>query len=198
MDFQIEKFVSNFVRSQFPAFYNDEGEGFILFMKAYYEWAEENGNFVAESRNLMDYREIDNTIESFLEHFQRKYLYGIPFNVISNKRFLLKHILDVYRSKGTVQCYRLLFKLLYNQDIEIYLPGNDVLRPSDGTWVEPKYIEVTKNDNLQSLVGQTIKGVSSGTTAVVENYVQEAYNRDIVNIIYLSNILRYFLNITLS
>ena len=189
MDFQIEKFVSNFVRSQFPAFYNDEGEGFILFMKAYYEWAEENGNFVAESRNLMDYREIDNTIESFLEHFQRKYLYGIPFNVISNKRFLLKHILDVYRSKGTVQCYRLLFKLLYNQDIEIYLPGNDVLRPSDGTWVEPKYIEVTKNDNLQSLVGQTIKGVSSGTTAVVENYVQEAYNRDIVNIIYLSNIL---------
>ena len=189
MDFQVEKFVSNFVRSQFPAFYNEEGEGFILFMKAYYEWAEENGNFVKESRNLMDYREIDNTLEGFLEHFQRKYLYGIPFNVISNKRFLLKHILDVYRSKGTIQCYRLLFKLLYNQDIEVYLPGNDVLRPSDGTWVEPKYIEVTQNDNLQSLVGQTIKGVSSGTTAVVENYIKESHNRDVINIIYLSNIL---------
>lgn len=198
MDFQIEKYVSTFVRSQFPAFYNEEGENFILFMKAYYEWAEQGspdnhltqpGGFVSESRDLMNYRDIDNTLEQFLEHFQRKYLYGIPFNVISNKRFLLKHILDVYRSKGTIQCYRLLFKLLYNHDIEIYLPGNDLLRPSDGTWVEPKYIEVTPNDNLNYFVGKTVKGVSSGTTAVVENFIKESYNRDILNIIYLSNIL---------
>jgi len=41
MDFQVEKYVSTFVRSQFPAFYNEEGENFILFMKAYYEWAEQ-------------------------------------------------------------------------------------------------------------------------------------------------------------
>lgn len=198
MDFQIEKYVSNFVRSQFPAFYNEEGENFILFMKAYYEWAEQGspdghvaqyGGFVSESRDLMNYREIDNTLTQFLEHFQRKYLYGIPFNVISNKRFLLKHILDVYRSKGTVQCYRLLFKLLYNQDIEVYLPGNDVLRASDGTWVEPRYLEVTLNDNLKDFVGKTIVGVSSGTTAIVENFIKEARNKDISNVIYISNIL---------
>jgi hypothetical protein len=198
MDFQVEKYVSTFVRSQFPAFYNEEGENFILFMKAYYEWAEQGspdghisqtGGFISESRDLMNYRDIDNTLTNFLEFFQRKYLYGIPFNVISNKRFLLKHILDVYRSKGTIQCYRLLFKLLYDKDIEIYLPGNDILRPSDGNWVEPRYIEVTQNDNLQLLIGKTIIGASSGTTAIVENYVKESHDKDILNIIYLSNIL---------
>jgi hypothetical protein len=189
MEFPVEKFVSNFIENQFPLFYQEEGPDFVLFMKAYYEWMESNGNPIYQSRRLYDYRDIDNTMEEFLEFFQKKYLYGIPFNVISNKRFLLKHILDVYRSKGSIQCYRLLFKLLYNEDIEVYLPGRDILRVSDGTWVEPKYLEVTKNDNLNNYIGKTIIGAASLVTATVENYVQENYNNDIINILYISNIL---------
>lgn len=189
MEFTIEKFVSNFVQNQFPLFYQEEGPDFILFMKAYYEWMESNENPIYQARRLYDYRDIDNTMEKFLEFFQKKYLYGIPFNVISNKRFLLKHILDVYRSKGSIQCYRLLFKLLYNEDIEVYLPGKDILRVSDGTWVEPKYLEVTKNDQLSQYIGKTVIGATSLVTATVENYVQENYNNDIINILYVSNIL---------
>ena len=189
MESFLEKYISNFIQSQFPQFYQEEGQDFILFVKAYYEWMESTGNPIREARTLLDYRDIDSTIESFLEFFQKKYLYGIPFSVIANKKFLLKHILDVYRSKSTIQCYRLLFKLLYNENVEIYLPGKDVLRVSDGTWNEPFYIEVTTNSQLPNFVGKTITGVSSGTTAVVENYVKEAYNNDIINIIYLTNIL---------
>jgi hypothetical protein len=152
MEFSTEKYISNFISSQFPQFYNEDGENFVLFMKAYYEWLESSGNPVYQARRLYDYRDIDNTLEEFLEFFQKKYLYGIPFNVIANKRFLLKRILDVYRSKGTIQCYRLLFKLLYNEDIEIYLPGRDVLRISDGTWNEPRYLEVSANEATPSYI----------------------------------------------
>jgi len=189
MDFNINPYISNFIENQFPQFYQEEGPDFILFVKAYYEWLETSGNPIYQSRKLQDYRDIDNTLEEFLEFFQKKYLYGIPFNVIANKRFLLKHILEIYRSKGTIQCYRLLFKLLYNEDIEIYLPGRDILRVSDGTWTEPKYLEVSTIKPLQYLVGKTVIGGSSKTTAVVENYVKESYNNDIINIIYVSNIL---------
>ena len=139
MDFNIETKISNFIRNQFPSFYNEEGENFILFMKAYYEWIESENNPVYHSRNLLNYGDVDNTLEEFLEYFQRKYLYGIPFEVIVNKRFLVKHILDVYRSKGSIQCYKLLFRMIYNEDVEVYLPGVDILRASDGTWIEPRY-----------------------------------------------------------
>jgi hypothetical protein len=188
MEFSTEKYISNFISSQFPQFYNEDGENFVLFMKAYYEWLESSGNPVYQARRLYDYRDIDNTLEEFLEFFQKKYLYGIPFNVIANKRFLLKRILDVYRSKGTIQCYRLLFKLLYNEDIEIYLPGRDVLRISDGTWNEPRYLEVSANEATPSYIGKTIVGVSSGVTAIVENFVEESHNTSKINILYLSNI----------
>lgn len=189
MEFLIEKYISNFVEKQFPQFYQEDGENFILFVKSYYEWLEETGNPIREARSLFDYRDIDNTLEKFLEYFQKKYLYGIPFNIISNKRFLLKHILDVYRSKGAIQCYRLLFRLIYNEDVEIYLPGNDVLRISDGNWIRPKYLEITDTPVIADFVGKTIIGKVSGTTATVESFIKKAYNNDIVNIVYIRNIL---------
>jgi hypothetical protein len=189
MQFNIEKKISNFVESQFPQFYLEDGQTFVLFVKAYYEWLESEGQAVNQSRSLFDLRDIDNTLDSFLEHFQKKYLYGVPFNVIINKRFLLKHILDVYRSKGSIQCYKLLFKLIYNQDVEVYLPGYDLLKPSDGTWVLPEYLEVTNSPVLKNYVGKQIVGISSNTTAVVENYIQQPINENISASLIISNIL---------
>ena len=189
MQFSIEKKISNLIEGQFPQFYQEEGPDFILFTKAYYEWLESEGQAVNQARNLFDYRDIDNTLENFLEFFQLKYLYGIPFRIISNKRFLLKHILDVYRSKGTIQCYKLLFKLIYNQDIEVYLPGVDLLKPSDGTWVEPLYLEITESTVTESLIGKTIIGTSSGTTATVESYITEPINNNIVSTVFISNMM---------
>lgn len=208
MEFSIEKYISQFVESQFPDFYKEQGPTFIAFVKAYYEWLESNYSLVnssntvitndlnvalkppiRQSRNLLEYRDIDTTLTEFLEFFQKKYLYGIPFNIIINKRYLLKHILDVYRSKGSLQCYKLLFRLIYDEDMDVYLPGQDMLRVSDGKWKQPKYLEVTENDNLNDFIGMRIEGVSSGTTATVENYIREVFNKNIINTLYISNIL---------
>ena len=188
MQFNIEKKISNFIESQFPQFYLEDGPTFVLFVKAYYEWMESEGQATNQARSLFDLRDIDNTLNSFLEHFQKKYLYGVPFNVIINKRFLLKHILDVYRSKGSIQCYKLLFKLIYNQDVEVYLPGFDLLKPSDGTWVLPEYLEVTNSTVLKDYVGKQILGLSSNTSAVVESYIQEPINQNIAASLTISNI----------
>ena len=184
----IERRISNLIQTQFPAFYNEEGPVFIEFVKAYYEWMEEEGKPLFYSRQFLDYRDIDETIDSFLYYFQKKYLYGIPFDVIINKKLLLKHVLDVYRSKGSLQCFKLLFKLIYNEDMELYLPGRDVLRLSDGTWKEPRYIEVSDAVLSSKMVGKTIKGISSGTTAIVESYIKEPINQNIIGTMYISNI----------
>ena len=40
----IEKYVSPFIQSHFPAFYKEYGPNFIAFVKAYYEWMEFTGN----------------------------------------------------------------------------------------------------------------------------------------------------------
>lgn len=188
MDLPIEPKISQFVAKQFPSFYEQEGPVFIAFVRAFYEWLESEGQAIYHARRMKQYTDIDETLEAFLVHFQKKYLYGIPFNVIINKRFLLKHVLDAYRSKGSVLCYKLLFRLIYNQDADIYLPGVDLLRASDGTWKEPLYLEIADPNGIApSLVGATIYGVSTGTTAVVESFMKEPINEALITTIFISN-----------
>ena len=196
LNLQIQKKISNFVASQFPRFYREEGDMFIQFVKAYYEWMEQSsntGNITTSSRNLLEYKDIDDTVDQYLVHFQEKYLYGMPLYFQGDKRFLLKHVLDVYRSKGTIEGYKLLFKLLYNEDIEVYLPKDDILRASDGQWIKQKYLELTYSEKSKSLEKLVVAGAFSGATAVAENYVRRNINGRLVNILYISNIAGNFI-----
>jgi hypothetical protein len=189
----IEDKISIFVKSQFPRFYDEEGPTFIEFVKTYYEWMEESGGVTHLSRELPHILDIDGTMDEFVTHFQKQYLYGVPEQVRGDKRFLIKHILDVYRSKGSIQGYKLLFRLLYNENIEIYLPSDDILRASDGIWKEPRYLEVSENDILPSLIGNIIQGSSSRAEAVVEEYIQQPVNDTIVHVLYISNVKGEFI-----
>ena len=49
----IEKRISSLIQSQFPSFYQEEGENFIAFVKAYYEWLENSGTYINYSGNTV-------------------------------------------------------------------------------------------------------------------------------------------------
>jgi len=184
----IEKIVSPFIPQQFPSFYKDEGPNFIAFVKAYYEWMEQNGQVINASRSLLDYADVDSTEATFLKYFKNTYILNLPEAIISDKRLLVKHILELYRTKGTQRAYELLFRMLFNESIELYIPGNYLFKPSDGTWVVPRYIETTDNPYLSLAIGKGVYNASGTATAVVENVSQRAVNGRIINILYLSSI----------
>jgi hypothetical protein len=188
----IEKFISPFIEQQFPDFYRSEGPNFVAFTKAYYEWLETSGNVLNRSRSLLEYADIDKTEAQFIEYFKRTYIDSIPDIIAADKRLLLKHILDLYRSKGTVRAHELLFRLLFNEDIEVYIPGDFILRPSDGDWYKSEYIETTFHPNLDKLAGRTITNSQQTTTAVVENVYKKIINGESVNVIFLSQIRGIF------
>jgi hypothetical protein len=190
-DIILSPHISPFIKSQFPRFYAEEGPRFIEFVEAYYQWLEQKGMSVSDARELFKIRDVDTTTQ--IDHFTLKYLHGFPLTVLYDKNFLVKHILDIYRSKGSITGYKLLFKLLYDDDIEIYLPSQDIFAASDGTWYEPKYLELGDNPDNAELVGRIIKGRSSRAEAVVEDFIQQAVNNKIINIAYLSTITGSFL-----
>lgn len=184
----IEKFVSPFIAQQFPAFYKEEGPNFIAFLKAYYEWLESNQQTLNHARSLFEYGDIDSTEAQFVKYFKNTYLDSLPESVLADKRLLVKHILDLYRAKGTPRAYELLFRLLYNEDIEIYIPGDFLLKPSDGEWVIPRYIEVSDSEHLEKLLGKQIRNSSGSARAVVETINQKIVNSKFIHILYLSSI----------
>lgn len=76
----IEKNISQFLESQFPALYREEGPILIEFIKSYFEWMENEGNTLYKTRRLLDYRDIDTTLDEYLEHFRDKYAQNLDLN----------------------------------------------------------------------------------------------------------------------
>jgi hypothetical protein len=184
----IEKFITPFIESQFPQFYQEEGPYFIEFVKTYYSWLESQGEILNHSRSLLDYRDLDTTLDNFVIYFKNKYINSLPENIVSDKKLLIKHILDLYRSKGSDNSYSLLFKMLFNEDIELYIPGKNLFSLSDGNWTVPKYIEVTDNPYLKNLIGLKIYSFPGFATATVDNYFTKIVNQKFINVLILNDI----------
>lgn len=183
----LEKLVSPFIAQQFPSFYKTEGPNFIAFVKAYYEWLEQSGQPVYEARSLLDYIDLDSTTDSFLKYFKNTLVQSLPDSVVVDKRLLMKHILELYRSKGSQRAYELLFRLVYGEEIELYIPSQYIFKPSDNTWKVPVYIETTGHPKIASLIGKKIKN-NAGATAIVESVDKKIVNGRTINILSLTNV----------
>lgn len=184
--------ISNFIEAQFPAFYRSEGPNFVAFIKAYYEWLEQEGSALGEARRLFDLKDIDRTREEFFEYFKRQFVAGIPANIAADERLLVKYITDLYRSKGTKRGYELLFRLVFNEDIEVFIPSEVIFKASDNEWKVPRYIEVTSVPNLERLISREIRTIGNTGRAVVESFERKIISSRTVNILELSNLIGQF------
>lgn len=183
------KTVSQLVENQFPSFYKEDGAGFVAFVKAYYEFLETTNKYTyKENRELFNSNDVDDTLNEFLVHFKEKYLADFPFVTATDKRFMIKHITDYYQSKGSKQSLELLMRLLYNEEVDLYIPAEDILKPSDSEWYTPIYIEVGKSSRTRGFVNKQITGTSSGATAFVEGIVTKRVDGKLIDVVYLSSV----------
>ena len=119
--------IASVVKRQLPEFIREDYPTFVAFVEAYYEFLQNQGV------DLTQFRDIDKTLESFIDQFKKELAYNLPI-VVEDERFLLSHIKDQYLAKGSEASYKLLFKLLYGKNVELLYPGQQMLIPSDGRW----------------------------------------------------------------
>lgn len=161
---------SQYLPRQFPSLYLEDGPNFVAFVEEYYAWLETESPLY-KARLLASYGDVDDTEEELLSHYVYKYMAGIPVERLGDKRFIAKHVLDLYRSKGSAEGLRLLFRLLYGEEINYRIPSRDMLSPSAGTWTEPRYLEVSFSSYNGDFYQKRLTGLKSGATALVEDYV---------------------------
>jgi hypothetical protein len=180
--------IASLVERQFPSFYRDEGETFLQFVRAYYEWMDAEGP-LGVSRHLDQTFDVDETSDTFLDHYLKKYLHGIPNRVLGDKRLFVKNIQDLYRSKGSIEGMKLLFRLLYKQEVNVYVPEVDMLRASDGKWRRRKYLEVSNMPLNYTYRKKFIRGSKSGAVAYVEAANKVFLSNQMSDVLYLTNII---------
>ncbi len=111
-------------------------------------------NPVQNVQDLLEYDDVDGTIDSFFAQFKDSFMRSIPKKLITglDHKTLLKHIKDLYRAKGTLHGHKLFFRILLGEEVEIEYPTRNLTRVSDGVWSEDTIITVIQKNDL--LVGE--------------------------------------------
>jgi len=176
----------------------DTVSNFVKFLEAYYKFLEQDQSPQEILQNSRLYADSETTIDSLIESFFKNYGNDIPRNIIADKRSFIKHFKDIHKTKGTEEAYKLLFRVMFNEDASFFYPDTVILKASDGVWKKDYTIRVTKlnNTNIFDFINTKITGELSKATAVVNNVVKidSDYTGSIeIYELYLENIKGNFL-----
>lgn len=106
------------------------------------------GGALFAANNLLDYADVDKTTGDFLEYFRRDFMPSIDADILADKRLLAKHINNIYLAKGSMASYDFLFRILFNEDISISYPRDNVISPSNSKWSESTVVHLHSEKNL--------------------------------------------------
>lgn len=162
---------------------SDSGVAEIL--RAYYNWCDAVGNV---QNSIYTYPDNINSTDAnslFLDYLMEQFIDAIPSNVVVDKRILIPHILDLWRTKGTEEGVKLLFRIMFDKEPSISYPKEQILRSSDGIWEKDTHMRLNFiGENADRLEGKLIVGQTSGARAVVQS-VQPAQIGDESDALYV-------------
>ena len=136
-------------------------------------------NVVRKTGKILDYRNLETSIDQYVDYLRDELYPSIPVTYYGDKRAVAARFKELFISKSNEDSYRFLFKLLYNDNIDFYYPGTDVLRISDGNFEKTQIIRTIATATGTNALGnpfdrdiflflnKTIRGQSSGFLANV-------------------------------
>jgi len=131
--------ISNLVRNQVPEFVREQHPKFVSFLEAYYEFLEiqqgtQKNDLINQAKSLRYLSDVDSSLDTFENNFYEKFATLLPRDTAVRKDILFKNLTNLYLSKGSSSSYKLLFRMLFGEELEIIEPKNEVLRASASTW----------------------------------------------------------------
>lgn len=148
----LDKKVSLLLPKQVPGFVREEYPKFISFLEAYYEFLEneqftsgtsQKNDVINKAKQLKDIADVDQSLELFEDEFFNTFLPYLPKNTEASKDIIIKNIMPLYLSKGSEKSFKLLFRMLFDVDVKINYPRDNILRASDGRWNKENVLKVS-------------------------------------------------------
>ena len=134
------------VKYTLPEFIQNDYNQFVTFIEKYYEYMDSDGNPINLLLNKR-YIDIDDLNDAELNKRAMELAKNFPQILQTDRKSLLKKIKNIYESKGSERSIKAYFKLLYDEEVEVYYPSKNILRASDGIWIEETSVRATSGFN---------------------------------------------------
>jgi hypothetical protein len=123
------------------------------------------------SGNILNYKNLETSVDEYVDYLREELYPSIPATYYGDKQLVAQYFKDFFESKSNEQSYRFLFKLLYDENIDFYYPGEDILRISDGNFEKTQVIRTiavsADNRDIFLFLNKTIRGQTSNVLANV-------------------------------
>lgn len=135
------KKIAGMLETQVPSHIREDYPLFMEFIKRYYEFMDQDSGAVGSLSKLLYNTDIDNMDDQFLIKLKQEL--ALPLSVAKqNSKVFSSNIKDFYLARGTEESFRILFRLLFNEEIIITYPREQILRASDGRWTQESFVTI--------------------------------------------------------
>ena len=105
-------------------------------------------NQIVANNRLLDYGDIDQTLETFLNYFQKDFIPSLDLKDTQNKRLTLKNIGSLYKQKGTADSVKFLMRILYGQNAEVKYPIDETIFASESSYAEDRRMNIVMSSGV--------------------------------------------------
>lgn len=164
-----------------PEFVKELYPNFVQFMRDYIDWLEQEENFL---RIILDWEhniEPTNNVEPYIDALLKDLGFESGQNLAVDKHLILHLLRDFYLARGSEASFKFLFRALFNEDVSLRYPRDQLLIPSYASYGERHFIFTTAvnrdTEQYHAILnyvrenGGSVRGLSSGVIASIENIV---------------------------
>jgi hypothetical protein len=109
---------------------------FVTFLKKYYEWMGQDGNPSQQIADSIAERNLWTATQDYLDYLYKEFGYAWIENPESDRANIMARLSDIYKTRGSIDSIKVLFRALFGEEVEIKLPKNFILKPSTGLWAQ--------------------------------------------------------------
>lgn len=173
VDSIIDSFVPDHIQANYPEL--------IAFIRAYLSYLEESSLAGYYQNTLQNQRDVRLQDREFLRRIEKEIGLFVPRDYEADPEIFYDRVSDLWRSKGTEEGLKLFFRLFLDDPVQIRLPWEQVLIPSDGRWVVEDKIRVSPiSGNPEDFGGARIIQVEQFAEATVEKIERRVYSDGII------------------
>lgn len=161
-----------------PEFAQELYPRFVQFIRDYLEFLESDGNFLQIINDWNHNLEPSNEVEPYIDQLLADLGFEFQQELPVRKSLLLHLLRDFYLSRGSEASFKFLFRALFNEDVSIRYPRDELLIPSYAEYGERFFIFTTANtyntEVYHALIahvrenGGEVRTVESGRSAFIE------------------------------
>ena len=162
-------YISTIVENQLPEFIRADHPTFVTLLKKYYEYMEQSQKTLNVAKNLYDYMDVDTTRAHLVKYFKTKIIPNFPEETELSTEKLIKAAKFYYSKKGSADSFKFLFRTLYNQEVDVFFPKENILKASDGKWKLPQAVRLAFTDTSSLVVGGNVNVFATTANTIRAN-----------------------------